>query len=197
MRLAMVLALAAALAACDAPQGPQAQQGPFGPGQDPHQQVAEFARGQGQQLQNPYCAIPTYRNDTVPYRGFAMNGPNGPVIYIRGDGMQDQNLYRFILAHECGHHAHRHPDSWPESAEANAQRELQADCWGAQTIAGQLDSMALQAAFLDAQTQGPFGQQRISMIQQCAAGQSQGQNPNMPMQPTPMPQQQQPYRSGY
>jgi len=189
------MALALAVAACDEAQGPQ---GPGHPGPNPHQQVAEFARGQGQQLQNPYCAIPTYQNETVPYRGFAMNGPNGAVIYIRSDGMQDQNLYRFILAHECGHHAHRHPDSWPESAEANAQRELDADCWGAQMIAGQLDSMALQAAFLDAQTQGPFGQQRIATIQRCAAsmGQNQGASPNMPMQQTPAPQQQ-PYRGGY
>jgi len=152
----------------------------------------EFARGQGEALQNPYCAIPTFRNETVPYRGFAMVGPNGPVIYVRSDGMQDQNLYRFILAHECGHHAHRHVESWPESAEANAQRELQADCWGAQTIAGQLDAMALQAAFSDARTQGPFGQQRIAMIQQCAASMGQGSGPSS----TPQ-QQPQPYQGGF
>lgn len=183
------LIFAALLGACDAPP-PSQGQGPS----PPHPSVMEFAQGQGEALQNPYCTIPTYRNESVPYRGFAMIGPNGPVIYIRSDGMQDQNLYRFILAHECGHHANRHPESWPESAEANAQRELQADCWGAQTIAGQLDSMALQAAFNDAQTQGPFGQQRIAMIQQCAAGMGQSQGAG-PMQPAP--QQPQPYRSGY
>lgn len=193
MKLAGAFALI--LGACDAPQA-----GLGGDPGQPHPSVIEFAHGQAEALQNPYCMISTYHNESVPYRGFAMIGPDGPVIYVRSDGMQDQNLYRFILAHECGHHAHRHVESWPESAQANAQRELQADCWGAQTIASQFDSMALQAAFSDAQTQGPFGQQRIAMIQQCAAGSGQSQSagaaPSMPMTPTPQ-QQQEPYRIGY
>ncbi len=179
MRLGLALVFVLMLSACDAPQAPASG---VEASQPPHPSVMEFARGQGEALQNPYCAVPTYRNDTVPYRGFAMIGPNGPVIYVRGDGMTDPNLYRFILAHECGHHAHRHVESWPESAEANAQRELEADCWGAQVIAQQLDSAALMAAFNDANTQGPFGQQRNATIQRCAASMGQSAQP-MPQQP--------------
>lgn len=173
MRLAVfVVAATALLGACDEnAMGPQ-QPDPFGgQQQNPFGQPAQpdFARGQGQQLQNPYCSVPTFQNDTVPFRGFAMIGPNGPVIYIRRDGMVDQHLYRFILAHECGHHAANNVHTAPRSQEESNQRELEADCWAARTMAAQLDAMALQAAFNDANTQGAFGQQRNAMIHQCAA----------------------------
>lgn len=148
------------------------QQDPFGQQQPtPFGQMAppDFSQHQGPPLQNQYCQVPTFRNDSVPFRGFAMVGPNGPVIYIRADGMTDQHLYRFILAHECGHHAANNVQTAPRSQEESNQRELEADCWAARTMAAQLDAMALQAAFNDAATQGAFGQQRNAMIQQCAA----------------------------
>ncbi|HRE44389.1 MAG TPA: hypothetical protein PKY87_10515 [Terricaulis sp.] len=198
MRTLAGLLLALTLGACDQAQMMgQQQPDPYGQqpqppnGQQPFGQMPDFAQHQGQQLQNPYCSVPTYQNNSVPYRGFAMIGPNGPVIYIRQDGMSDQNLYRFILAHECGHHAEGHVNSQPRSQEENNQRELAADCWAARTIAGQLDSMALQAAFNDANTQGPFGQQRNAMIQQCAASMG-GQGLQTPPQQQPQPFQQRP-----
>lgn len=196
MRLLAGVFLAFALGACDGAQtiggqDPYGQQPPGPYGQHPFGQAPDFAQHQGHLLQNPYCSVPTYQNNAVPFRGFAMIGPEGPVIYIRQDGMTDQNLYRFILAHECGHHAAGHVNSHPRSQEESNQRELEADCWAARTIGGQMDSMALQAAFNDASTQGPFGQQRHAMIYQCAASIT-GQSLQTPPQPQLQPLQQRP-----
>lgn len=129
--------------------------------------------GQQGQLQNAYCTVRTFHNDAVPFRGFATHDQNGPIIFIRSDGMQNADLYRFILAHECGHHAHQNVSSPPVSAEDNARRELDADCWAATLMAQQGDTAAINAALQDVQAspyygQGPTPQSRYATIQQCA-----------------------------
>lgn len=125
------------------------------------------------QLQNDYCSVRTFHNDAVPFRGFATHDQNGPVIFIRSDGMQNPDLFRFILAHECGHHAHQNVSTPPVSAEDNARRELDADCWAATTMSQRGDAAAINAALEDVAAsgydgRGPTPQARYAAIQQCA-----------------------------
>ncbi len=142
-------------------------------GQDLSAQNYGAGQSQQDQLQNTYCAVRTFHNDAVPFRGFATHDQNGPIIFIRSDGMQNPDLYRFILAHECGHHAHQNVSSPPVSAEDNARRELDADCWAATLMAQQGDYAAINAALQDVTAspyygQGPAPQSRYATIQQCA-----------------------------
>ncbi len=167
LKLLTTTAAAAFVFVACAPEGADTDYGQPNHGAGPGVQQAG-------QLQNAYCSVRTYHNDAVPFRGFATHDQQGPVIFIRSDGMQNPDLYRFILAHECGHHAHQNVSTPPASAEDNARRELDADCWAAGLMAQQGDFAAINAALQDITAspyygQGPTPQSRYATVQQCAS----------------------------
>jgi hypothetical protein len=106
------------------------------------------------QMQTP-CGIPAYPNPAVP-TGLSSLGPNGqPIIFFNqlffmslGQGGQD--LYRYMLAHECAHHQSGDVVAGMMDPMGmltiNPVVELRADCGAAQYLKSVGDVAALAAA---------------------------------------------------
>jgi len=141
------------------------------------------------QTQNQIVA-PQYRQIGIaPCRVPIIVGPNSqgasatvyrgrPVIIVDRSQLRNVNWYRFVIAHECGHHVNgdtlprglwfRKRDVW-----GTARQELAADCFAASRVPRPI---AMFAARYFALGQGPHsggpgyptGQQRAANILRCA-----------------------------
>lgn len=128
-------------------------------------------------LPNPYCGVPTFANDAIPARGFStlMPTPAGPspIIFMMTSAFVGQpDLFRFALAHECGHHMLGHivfNATNPMAPWMTSIQEYQADCWAARALMAHGDQAGVWAAINDA-IAGPSPNlpMRVPNIHQCA-----------------------------
>jgi hypothetical protein len=124
--------------------------------------------------------VPGLRNQTG-FFGLATIDAAGPVIYYEPGLAPD--LFRFVRAHEYGHHRRGHVGAFIQNAGnpyampwINFHAELDADCYAASVLRRQNDIAAIQAGmqayqrllFPHSFPGMPGSQQRLANIQACA-----------------------------
>lgn len=144
------------------------------------------------EIDNPYCAIKTYVLRNVPEQASSMTDRRGrPVIVVNRLTLRDDPAYsKFLLAHECCHHALGHvanvkkglghvgPQAFFYIAPELKRLELEADCCAVKLMRERGDADGIEAGHKAMSVFGtkptgahyPTGVERAENISGCAMG---------------------------
>lgn len=142
------------------------------------------------EVENPYCAIPTYKLRGLAEQASSMTDRRGrPVIIVSSMMLRNQPAYgKFLLAHECCHHTLGHvanakkglghvgPQAFFYIAPALKRMELEADCCAVKLLRDRNEVDGIEAGvtamakFGDRPTGAhyPTGNERVEKISSCA-----------------------------
>jgi hypothetical protein len=141
-------------------------------------------------IENPYCAISTYRLRDLDEQAMSATDRRGlPLIVVSGTTLKDRPSYtRFLLAHECCHHSLGHvgrsrvglgnvgPQPFFYIAPVLKQMELEADCCAIKLLRSKQEKDGIAAAREAMVRFGPkptgahypTGLERVDTIDKCA-----------------------------
>lgn len=139
-------------------------------------------------VDNPFCAITTYLLPDLPEQALSTRDKEGsPVIVVSGIVMAESAAYaRFLMAHECSHHALGHVGAYSQLGHLGPQpffyiapqlkhMELDADCSAVKMLKKEPETIeaarAMMAKFGTQPTGAyyPTGIERAENITRCAS----------------------------